>query len=189
VLPKIGKLVRPLPHPKLVAPPGAAKFAAHLRNIEKTCPAKPLEPRVHVPERARIEEEPRRRREREHEREERPACASPFPATVPTMEDALVVPRAMPVATAAPAPAPSAAAVVTQTLAPELLDQAAFWGDGARGVARLRFGSRAKGALRGAMITLEHDGEGLSLRVEGDAELAATLRERLAKRGLPMEDD
>jgi hypothetical protein len=108
---------------------------------------------------------------------------------MPTVNDAIAVSRALPVATASPPAAQHLAAVTTQTLAPELLDQAAFWGDGARGVARLRFGSRAKGALRGAMVTLEHDGEALSLRVEGDSELAATLRERLAKRGLPIEDD
>jgi hypothetical protein len=110
---------------------------------------------------------------------------------MPTTEEPIArpVPVAVtPVASASPAVVVSAAAVTTQTLAPELLDQAAFWGDGARGVARLRFGSRAKGALRGATVTLEHDGEALSLRVEGDTELAETLRERLAKRGLKVED-
>ena len=75
-------------------------------------------------------------------------------------------------------------------LAHELVERAAFWGDGTRGLARLRFGGKARAGLSGATVTLEHDGESLRLRVDeaDDPELAARLRQRLAARGLNVEE-
>lgn len=62
----------------------------------------------------------------------------------------------------------------------EFVEKAAFWGDGQRGVARLRFGKSARGGLAGASVMLEHDGDTVHVRVEGDPELAERLATRIA---------
>jgi len=96
----------------------------------------------------------------------------------------------MPVAPATPAPVqPSGTTAIDPNLAAELVERAAFWGDGARGLARLRFGSKARAGLAGGTVTLEHDGDVLRLRVEDvdDASLSR-LRERLAARGIEVEE-
>jgi hypothetical protein len=93
---------------------------------------------------------------------------------------------------ASPTPTTPKAATPTQQhidpqLAAELVEKAAFWGDGTRGVARLRFTGRARSGLANATITLEHDGDATHLRVEGvdDGDLER-LRERLASRGVTI---
>lgn len=97
----------------------------------------------------------------------------------------------------APSATPLAAATTTTTtttidprLASELLEKAAFWGDGHRGVARLRFGKTARSGLSGATITLEHDGESISLRVDGvdDPSVLDRLRAQLASRGVELRE-
>lgn len=99
---------------------------------------------------------------------------------------------------AAPAAAPPAPAAPTATPAPldpsamaAVVEAAAFWGDGARGLARLRFGHRARGGLAGATVTLTRaqDDGSLALRVEGaeDDEAIARLRARLATAGIALD--
>lgn len=92
-------------------------------------------------------------------------------------------PSAPPPVTARPSPIP-------HQLATELLEKAAFWGDGERGIARLRFGSRARAGLAGATVTLEHDGDAMHLRVEDcdDPALIEQLREQLARRGVVLSE-
>ncbi|MBI2393269.1 MAG: hypothetical protein HYV09_27035 [Deltaproteobacteria bacterium] len=89
-----------------------------------------------------------------------------------------------------PAGAPSAPSI-DPNIAAELLERAAFWGDGTRGLARLRFGSRARAGLAGATVVLEHDGDSVRLRVDDsdDAELAGRLRDKLAARGVTLADE
>lgn len=103
-----------------------------------------------------------------------------------------LAPPASPAVTPIDAVAASVASSTTPSdphvLATELLEAAAFWGDGTRGVARLRFGARASRGLSGATVALEHDGEVLRLRVDGAGEAAEMLRERLAARGIPVAD-
>lgn len=97
----------------------------------------------------------------------------------------------------APTPPPVSAPVATAidpNVAAELLERAAFWGDGTRGLARLRFGSRARGGLAGATVVLEHDGDAVRLRVDDTSEadraaLADRLRDKLAARGVTLADD
>jgi hypothetical protein len=75
-------------------------------------------------------------------------------------------------------------------LATELLEKAAFWGDGHRGVARLRFGKTARNGLAGASVTLEHDGDTIALRVDEctDPSVIDRLREQLAARGIELRE-
>jgi len=73
------------------------------------------------------------------------------------------------------------------TIAATFVEQAAFWGDGTRGLARLRFNGRARAGLAHATVTLEHDGDTVHLRVDGASELADDLRERLASRGIVVQ--
>jgi hypothetical protein len=103
---------------------------------------------------------------------------------------------AAPLTTAGVAPlggeAFSAASVRTaelHALATAVVERAALWGDGARGVARLRLGARAGRGLASATLTLEHDGERVRLRIEGaSAEAAETLRARLRGRGIEVDE-
>jgi hypothetical protein len=196
---------------KLAVPPQAAKPASKTRlsatpfhALLKATRARPPEVHAQLAHAAPLRSTVERPRDRakpedpriddEHaETEQLPARErrEPFDPDVAPLVDPLarsLAPPSSPIAKATIVPAEHPAAVTTHTLAPELLDQAAFWGDGSRGVARLRFGSRAKGGLAGATVTLEHDGEAVSLRIEGDVELAETLRERLARKGVPLAD-
>lgn len=94
---------------------------------------------------------------------------------------------APPPAPIAPAPSPTQPAPIDPHLAAELVEKAAFWGDGTRGLARLRFGSKARAGLANATVTLEHDGDEVFLRVEGvDDATAEHLREMLAARGVRL---
>lgn len=78
----------------------------------------------------------------------------------------------------------AARAAEIAALAHLTVDGASFWGNGTKGVARLRFGRDARGGLAGSTVTLEHDGERLSLSVEGlDDETASALRQRLGALG------
>lgn len=99
----------------------------------------------------------------------------PAPFATPPASPLAPPPLASPIVPGAPSPA----AVETQTLALELLDRAAFWGDGVRGIARLRFGTKARSGLAGATITLEHDGERLVVHAD-DPDVEARLRARLS---------
>jgi hypothetical protein len=75
-------------------------------------------------------------------------------------------------------------------LASAVVERAAVWGDGERGVARLRLGGRASRGLASATITLEHDGERLRLRIDGGSEEAAeALRARLRGRGIDVAEE
>ncbi len=114
-------------------------------------------------------------------------AAPAAPAILPiTIASAPLCPARAPTSSTAP----HAHAEEVQALAVALVERAAVWGDGERGVARLRLGSRAKGELAHATVLLEHDGERLRLRVDGGScELADHLRERLRARGLPVADD
>lgn len=179
------------PHPA-ARPRLATPFAALLARGPGPVSPRPLPRELHraqpVAERAREREESTATKDEPERERERPCAESSTPGLEP-MAEPMLAPLPVPVATPPTAkPVEASAATATQTLAPELLDQAAFWGDGSRGVARLRFGSRARGGLAGATVTLEHDGEALSLRIEGDSDVASALRERLARKGLPIED-
>ena len=76
-----------------------------------------------------------------------------------------------------------------QAAAQALVERAAFWGDGTRGVARLRFGAGARCGLSGATVVLEHDGDRLSMRVEGaDDASTAELMQRMRRKGIAVAD-
>src|SRR5438270_1228070 len=80
------------------------------------------------------------------------------------------LPLAPPLATIATiatnATTPDARTAELNALAHATLDAASFWGDGHRGVARLRFGANARGGLAGATVVLEDDGGRMRLVVE-----------------------
>jgi hypothetical protein len=99
----------------------------------------------------------------------------------------MLAPPAHSVPVAAPPPSSPTQQPIPHTLAAELLEKAAFWGDGTRGHARLRFNHRARAGLANATNTLEHDGDEMHLRVEGvdDGDLE-NLGERLAARGVTI---
>jgi hypothetical protein len=88
----------------------------------------------------------------------------------------------------APGTSTLARAEEVQALASAVVERAAVWGDGTRGVARLRLGARASGGLASATIVLEHDGERLRVRVEGASDAASeALIERLRARGIEVD--
>ena len=93
-------------------------------------------------------------------------------------------PIAPPTSTSAPM------TTIDPRLATELLEKAAFWGDGHRGVARLRFGKTARSGLSGATITLEHDGESIGIRIDDvdDPAVLDRLRTQLAARGVELRE-
>src|SRR5690606_19838790 len=113
-----------------------------------------------------------RPRAREHARD---AIAAP---SEPVRDEVVLDPSARSLAQLAPPATPAAATTVTEAAPPParaldptvmaaVVETAAFWGDGARGLARLRFGHRARGGLSGATVTLVHDDDAVSVRVEG----------------------
>ncbi|MGZ3418679.1 MAG: hypothetical protein ACXVEE_12480 [Polyangiales bacterium] len=198
IIPKLGKpavsasAAKPMAKPHLSSTPFFALMRAKARPPEPHVTPSRLS--IERPkERARTEEPTESRVEPDRAGGESASAKEGHetidPEVAPLLDPMarLLAPPSLPIPSPAAVPE-HAAAVTTHALAPELLDQAAFWGDGSRGVARLRFGSRAKGGLAGATVTLEHDGEALSLRIEGDTEVAAMLRERLARKGLPIAD-
>jgi hypothetical protein len=72
-------------------------------------------------------------------------------------------------------------------LANAVVERASFWGNGERGLARLRLGARAARGLEGATVVLEHDDGVVRLRIEGATEAAAEgLRARLRARGIEV---
>ena len=92
---------------------------------------------------------------------------------------------------AAPMPVPvplgDALAREVHALALATLERAAFWGDGRQGVARLRFGARARGGLAGTTVTLEVTDGRVAVRVEGDDEAADALTARLRAAGMDVD--
>ncbi len=103
---------------------------------------------------------------------------------------AQLAPPASPAAIApSEAPSPPARALDPTVMA-AVVETAAFWGDGARGLARLRFGPRARGGLSGATVTLVQDDGAVAVRVEGADDAAVErLRDRLATAGIAIEPD
>ncbi len=171
--------------PKLIAP-GPLACA---RGLVAPSPRAPF--RVHLevataeasPERTAIAEPKRAHRAIQPESVEREEPARELDSAARTA--ALLAPP--PHVAPAPPAAPPSPVSVSQQLAVELVEKAAFWGDGTRGVARLRFNGRARAGLANATITLEHDGDEMHLRVEGiDPETEEQLRERLAARGVTL---
>jgi hypothetical protein len=115
----------------------------------------------------------------------------------PAARSALLLAPPVPPGTPKPAsptldsvPASAQRAAEAHALATALVERAAFWGDGTRGLARLRFGHGARLGLSGATVVLEHDGEHLALRIEDVDDEAATekLVERLRAKGLTVNE-
>ena len=124
---------------------------------------------------------PKPTRSDEHERE------PPLELDIASRNAVLLAPP--PMLTTPTAPSPTQAAPIDPHLAAELVEKAAFWGDGTRGLARLRFGGKARAGLANATVTLEHDGDEVFLRVEGvDDATADHLREMLALRGVRLRE-
>jgi len=163
-----------LPKLKLNLPPPKSPFRAYLPT--SPCPSQCPCPSPAAPVRQREKTQPLEKTE-----ERLPELDSAARTAV------LLAPP--PSASASPMPAPAATPTrhIDPQLAAELVEKAAFWGDGTRGVARLRFTGRARSGLANATITLEHDGDATHLRVEGvdDGDLER-LRERLASRGVTI---
>jgi len=111
-----------------------------------------------------------------------------------TRASILLAPPTSASAASSPAPASTAASTArmaeAQALACAMVERASFWGDGTRGLARLRFGTNARLGLSGATVVLEHDGDKIALRIEDgeDASATAKLVERLRARGLNVDD-
>lgn len=183
----------PKPAPLALSRPAKTPFASYFveRSLEKAprptsgSPAAP-KPFDAPHEPARVHErldEPKRPRERiDDEPLELDAAARTVAQLAP--------PAPPPPVTATAASATPSGPTIDPQLAQELVERAAFWGDGARGLARLRFGSKARAGLAGATVTLEHDGEAVRLRVDevDDPELVTRLRERLAARGITVDE-
>jgi hypothetical protein len=200
VIPKLALPHAPPPKPaKPPAPNARAPFAALLRRrppadphtqthaqTQTHSPAQ-THPHPHAHSPPQTHAQPQTHSPAQTHARPRPHDAPPDPPPDIVPPPAFA-PPALPIA---PPPSPpttahSPAAQTTQTLAPEVLEQAAFWGDGSKGVARLRFGKNARGVLSGSSVTLEHDGE--SLRIVGDPDAVELLRERLAKKGIVVDD-
>ena len=140
-------------------------------------------PSVHEPAKTKGENVPRDRTESDEDRLD-PAARSAMLLAPP--------PSAAPTPTPAFPLAPSATAARTaeaHALASAMVERAAFWGDGTRGLARLRFGANARHGLSGATVVLEHDGDKIALRIEDGEDDTATAKlvERLRARGLEIE--
>jgi hypothetical protein len=86
-------------------------------------------------------------------------------------------------------PPPSALPPDAHAIALEVVERLSIWGDGTRGLARLRFGGRARGGLAGASVSIEQDESSVVVRVDGASppDLEA-LRERLARLGVEVEE-
>lgn len=168
--------------PKLKLPAPRAPFRVHLEHAEAPPPPPALEhrPRARTPVAAPTSK--RAPRERDEPLPELDSAARTATLLAP--------PAHVVTAAAPPPPLPATPPAIAQQLAVELVEKAAFWGDGTRGVARLRLNGRARAGLANATITLEHDGDEMHLRVDGvDEETEQQLRERLAQRGVTLSGD
>ena len=102
------------------------------------------------------------------------AAALLAPPPIPTTSD-VIAQNASATETGA-----GARAAEVQALASAMVETAAFWGDGRKGLARLRFGRDARGGLAGATVVLESDGGAISLHIEGaDEATIAAIEARL----------
>ena len=162
---------------KLKLPPPKTSFRAHLPQVNApSLPSAHEAPRAPEP---KTTVAPKRDSKAEPEAIELDSAARTAALLAP--------PAHLPPVPAAPPKTATTAPSLQPHVAAELLEKAAFWGDGTRGLARLRFNGRARAGLANATITLETDGDEMHLRVEGvdDGDLER-LRERLAERGVKI---